>query len=278
MKSPDDATLLERYHAHPGKTVAMLEPFRDEQGRTSYQILAAELSDLPPDPRVLDVACGDGHLLALLAARGIRRLVGVDRSPEELTAARARLGPRADFFCHDASALPLPDRSVDAVVCHMALMLMDSLDQTLAEIARVLVPGRWLVAVVNRPHPDPVFAVYSQELRRVTAEAGLDRLRLGPPDIFSIAGLRTRLRRPYFDEERVAIQDFVVQFRASPQELWPLLESTYDVFRLPAIAKAAMQRTVISMWDAMCEGCGQLTAAMGLRLIKCPTLATGWSP
>ena len=278
MKSPDDATLLERYHANPGKTVAMLEPFRDGQGRSSYQVLAAELSDLPPDPTVLDVACGDGHLLALLAARGIRRLVGVDRSPEELAAARARLGPRADLFCHDASALPLPDRSMDAVVCHMALMLMDSLDRTLAEIARVLVPGHWLVAVINRPHPDPVVGVYSQELRRVIAEVGLDRLRLGPPDIFSIAGLRTRLRRPYFDEERVAIQDFVVQFRASPQELWPLLESTYDVFRLPAVAKVAMQRTVISMWDAMCDGCGQLTAAMGLRLIKCPTPVTGWSP
>jgi SAM-dependent methyltransferase len=265
--------LLDRYHTEPGKTVPLLESFRDKQARSSYQVLTAAISHLPLDTRVVDVACGDGHLLALLAARGMNRLVGIDRSPQEVAAARARLGPGVALHCCDASALPLPDRSVDVVVCHMALMLMEPVDLVLAEIARVLQPGHFLLAIINRAHPDPAFEVFSRELRQVNAAAGLDRLQLGPPDIYSRAGLRARLRRPCFDADSLSIHDFVVQVRASPQGLWPLFECRYDVFRLPASAQAALQQSLLSAWDGLCDPSGQVTAAMGLRLIKCPTRA-----
>src|SRR5262249_17569179 len=46
MPAQDDATLLERYHAQPGRTVPTLGPFRDEQGRSSYEVLAEETGTL----------------------------------------------------------------------------------------------------------------------------------------------------------------------------------------------------------------------------------------
>ena len=79
-------------------------------GRSSYQALA----DTVPEGarRVLDLACGDGALLERLAPP---ERVGLDRSPEELAAARARLGPELPLHQGMAQQLPFEDASFDAV-------------------------------------------------------------------------------------------------------------------------------------------------------------------
>jgi SAM-dependent methyltransferase len=270
MQEQDDATLLDRYHAQPGRTVATLGPFRDARGRSSYEVLAEEVGGLARDARLLDLACGDGHLLSLLAARGFEHIAGVDRSPQEIGAARARLGSGATLHCQDARALPLADGSIDGIVCHMALMLMDPVEAVLAEVARVLRPGGLFVAVVNRRHPDPVFETFSRELRRVTAEAGMDRLELGSADVLTARGLRAHLSRARLDEGRARIHDFVVCVRKTPGELWPIFEAMYDVFRLPAPSKDLLRRALLAAWDALADGEGRLGAEMGMRLVVCP--------
>src|ERR1043165_7554754 len=77
----------------------MLAPFRDSRGCSWYDWLAGEVRDLPAEAGILDLACGDGYLMSLLASRGGRRLVGIDRSAEELAAARARLGGGGPVGC-----------------------------------------------------------------------------------------------------------------------------------------------------------------------------------
>ncbi|SOE45659.1 Methyltransferase domain-containing protein [Burkholderia sp. D7] len=61
--------------------------------RSSYDLLASLIPAGPKPVRVLDVGCGDGHLLGLLAERkqpGLR-LIGVDMSQGELDAAKLLL-------------------------------------------------------------------------------------------------------------------------------------------------------------------------------------------
>jgi SAM-dependent methyltransferase len=253
MLVQDDATLLERYHTRPGRTVATLGAFRDARGRSSYEVLADEIGSLPRDARLLDLACGDGHLLSVLAARGFERLAGVDRSPEELAAARGRLGPDVALHCQDAGALPLANGSIDAVLCHMALMLFEPVESVLAEVARVLRPGGAFVAIINRRHSDPAFDAFSRELRRVTAEAGLDRLRIGSPDVLVLTALRARLAGARLDDG-ARIRDFTVCVRATPGELWPTFEAMYDVFRLPDPAKEQLHCSLLAAWSALAEG------------------------
>lgn len=248
----------------------MLRSFRDAEGRSSYDVIADEVSGMPRQACLLDLACGDGYLLELLAGRDFERLVGIDRSAEEIEAAKLRLGPGVELHCQDASALPLPDGSMDAVLCHMALMLMDPVEPVLGEISRVLAPGGRLLAVINRRHPDPACEVFSRELRRVTLEAGLERLRLGPPDIYTTAGLRALLSRSALDETQASIQDFVVGVRATPPELWTLFEAMYDVFRLPEPSQAALARALLDAWGALADDRGELGAEMGMRLLVCP--------
>lgn len=62
---------------------------------SSYAMLAGLVPDMDTPQTVLDLGCGDGHLLALLAARQQPQLqlIGVDMSAAELAAARAILPP-----------------------------------------------------------------------------------------------------------------------------------------------------------------------------------------
>jgi len=91
----------------------------------------------------LDAACGTGRHTAHLHELG-HRVIGVDRSPEMLAAARRRL-PGTDLRRADLHDLPLPDGSVDTVVCALALSYVPRLEPVLAEFARVLRPGGHLV-------------------------------------------------------------------------------------------------------------------------------------
>jgi SAM-dependent methyltransferase len=100
------------------------------------------LADLKPGV-VLDAACGTGRHSEWLAARG-HRVIGVDGSPEMLARARRKV-PGADFRAGPLERLPLPDASVDAVVCALALTHVRDLRPVFAEFARVLRPGGDLV-------------------------------------------------------------------------------------------------------------------------------------
>ncbi|OIJ66084.1 class I SAM-dependent methyltransferase [Streptomyces mangrovisoli] len=63
-----------------------------------------ELLHLAPRARVLDLGCGKGGNAAHLAAVGMRA-VGVDVSPKQLAAARARWGEPAGLELHQADAV-----------------------------------------------------------------------------------------------------------------------------------------------------------------------------
>ena len=73
--------------------------------------------------------------------------------PEELALARKRLPVgAAELLQADAQDMAaLPDRSVDVVLCHWALTLMDPVAPVLDEVRRVLVRGGRFAALVDGP-------------------------------------------------------------------------------------------------------------------------------
>ncbi|WP_028799751.1 class I SAM-dependent methyltransferase [Streptomyces sp. 142MFCol3.1] len=139
---------LQAFHAErPAVTAEAFGRGRAPDGRSSYEILCDRVAG---SERVLDLGCGDGLLLELLARSGGRRLAGLDLSPESLALARRRpalSGARLEEG--RAQALPFPDDSFDACVSHMALMLMAEIEQVAAEVARVLSPRGVLACVVG---------------------------------------------------------------------------------------------------------------------------------
>ncbi len=100
------------------------------------------LADLPVGT-ALDAACGTGRHAAYLAALG-HRVIGVDASAEMLAAARAKR-PGGEFHVGDLHQLPVPERSVDVLVCSLALEHVADLRPVFSEFVRVLRPGGHLI-------------------------------------------------------------------------------------------------------------------------------------
>lgn len=104
--------------------------------------------------RVLDAACGEGYGSALLAGSAAD-VVGVDIAEEAVAHARATYAGRGRlrFEVASATALPLPDASVDLVVSFETLEHLPRDDQPrmLAEFARVLTADG--VLLLSAPNP-----------------------------------------------------------------------------------------------------------------------------
>jgi SAM-dependent methyltransferase len=126
-------------------------------------VAALRGADLGSAPRLLDVGCSTGHLLAdLRAGWPAAELAGVDAEAAGLATAHATV-PGAALFYASATDLPFADASVDGLV---ALNLLEHLSDdvaALAEFARVLRPGgRAVVVVPAGPH---LYDYYDNHLR-----------------------------------------------------------------------------------------------------------------
>jgi SAM-dependent methyltransferase len=87
---------------------------------------------------VVDVGCGDGRNLEILADAGFLA-AGVDLSPSALARAVHRLHGRALLLLGDATMLELlPDRSLDAITCLDVFGQISDTARMLSSFARVL--------------------------------------------------------------------------------------------------------------------------------------------
>jgi SAM-dependent methyltransferase len=150
----------------------------------SYRRAVAELAP-PPGGRVADIGCGTGRALpelrSAVGAAGV--VLGVDLTPEMLAEAAHR-GRRdvAALLLADATRLPLPDGSLDAVFAAGLVSHLPDAVAGLAEFGRVCRPGGRLalfhpvgrVALARRQgrtlSPDDLRA--PQQIRGVLARAG----------------------------------------------------------------------------------------------------------
>lgn len=140
------------YEPEPGEMqVPDLAP-QDEPERVCIQMYhrvatLVEGADALRGKDVLEVGCGRGGGASYLARYlSPRRMVGVDLGRTNIaTCRRAHSSPNLEFLQGDAQALPLPDSSVDVVVNVESSHAYPSFDRFLAEVARVLRPGGWLL-------------------------------------------------------------------------------------------------------------------------------------
>jgi demethylmenaquinone methyltransferase / 2-methoxy-6-polyprenyl-1,4-benzoquinol methylase len=100
--------------------------------------------------RVLDACCGTGDL-ALADARAGGRVTGLDFSERMLERAR-RKAPQLEWVRGDLLALPFPEGSFDAATVGFGVRNVESLEQALSELRRVLRPGgRVGILEITRP-------------------------------------------------------------------------------------------------------------------------------
>ncbi len=115
----------------------------------------------------LDLACGSGRYLRILAGGGAARTVGVDAVPQMLAEAR-RLEPPHELVRGRFDRLPFPDGFFDLVVCALAVGHTADLGAVVGEAARVLRPGG--VLLYSDFHPE---AARTGGERTFTADDGV---------------------------------------------------------------------------------------------------------
>lgn len=233
--SPAERYLRAWHLRHPDASRVFIDA-RDAGGRSSYQRLASMARG---SASILDIACGTGELLSLTGDTSpSAQLAGVDLAESGLRLARARV-PRAELYVARAQALPVATASVDLVLCHMALMLMDDADEVLSESRRVSRSGGRFSAITNRPTaPDIVAKSILTALRPAwqTSIASLHPPPLGDPRTVDVETL-TSLVSEHF--EHVAVEQFDVVSHVPRHELWPFLADS--LYGLDAIADAEAQ-------------------------------------
>ncbi|MCS0600360.1 class I SAM-dependent methyltransferase [Streptomyces sp. LP11] len=236
---------LKAFHArHPAVTTEAFAGARAADGRSSYAILRDLVAGRR---RVLDLGCGDGSLLELLAATPGRRLAGVDLSPDSLALARRRPALSTAALAEArAQYLPFPDDGFDACVSHLALMLMADIERVVAELARVLVPGGLLACVTGAGGGGAGYELLGEllptALERTPPARRMPTLgdrRTRHPE--HLASLLTTAGFAAPDQQTVPLD-----LSAPPEHVWTALSGLYDFAALDTPALTALREQFLT--------------------------------
>jgi SAM-dependent methyltransferase len=121
----------------------------EDQQVATYEA-ALQRVDLQAGQLVLDIGCGAGAFLRLLADRGARAY-GLDASEALIELARTRV-PEADLRVGEMEALPYEDDSFDLVTGFTSFFFANDMVAALREAGRVAKPGAPVVIQVWGPH------------------------------------------------------------------------------------------------------------------------------
>jgi len=218
---PDSNALVDHlrivHHKHTGFTEACASSCRDKAGRNSYEWLA-EIVPNNKGLRVLDLACGSGTLLKILSDRNQNlNLKGIDMCPEELKLAKNLLiNSGVNLIESKAQNLKaINDNSIDIVLCHWALTLMDPIAPVLNEVRRVLTSEGRFAALVDGPvNTVPSYKkvhdlIYSYVQEEIPSYGEID---LGDPRIRGTESLSNLVNKT-FPEANVTIETNVVSIK-----------------------------------------------------------------
>lgn len=152
------------------------------QFRLLRRWMARKVASRRPSGVLVDIGCGPGRLIQLLARRHpALRIIGVDLAGEMIKRAEDRvsapgIAERVEFRQGDAMALPLPDCSVDFAISSLSLHHWSAPEQGLAEIHRILKPGGQLLLFDLRRDPRRIFYCLLRFAQRVVVPAALRRI------------------------------------------------------------------------------------------------------
>ncbi len=246
-----EAFLRDFHRRQPGATRIAYARGRVAGGRSSYELLA---DHAPIGAQILDVGCGDGWLLARLAARGhaAQRLVGIDLSAHELGAARAhttaaRLQARAED-------LPFARGAFGACLSHLAFSILPDPAAAAIEIARVVAPGGVFAIVTGGgPGDGDAFDAFLEVARPYLAAVppAARAPRLGDKRARHADGLDELLGPAGFGP--VAYASHTIDLGGDQDRVWATLATTYELATLSAEALAALGAEVrerLRAWGA----------------------------
>jgi malonyl-CoA O-methyltransferase len=201
---------------------------------------------LTPD-RVIDVGAGTGRGTALLKKRYAKAdVIAVDLALPMLRAARQHSSWLKPFqrVCAAATALPLPDHSVDVLHSNLCFQWIDDLQALFNECARVLKPGGLLAFSTFGPDTlKELRASWAQADQQPHVSRFLDMHDVG--DAMLAAGLRD----PVLDVHRYTLT--YSEPRKLLEELQGLGATNADQTRERGLTGKARYRRMLAAYETM---------------------------
>ena len=227
-QQPSSADLQDHLAAvhdkNAGFTEAVAWNCRDINGKNSYELLA-DLVDQKYHSNVLELACGSGVLLDLCNQRcdGKMTFSGIDISAAELKLARKRLA-HTDIKLHQSTAQDLDfitDASIDVILCHWALTLMDPVVPVFTTIKRALKESGVFAAIIDgdaetAPGYLEIHDIIYQYAQRKYPDYGV--IELGDPRVRTAEGLRKLVAKVFVDFD-ISITPVLLSLNAAPEML-----------------------------------------------------------
>ena len=227
-QQPSSADLQDHLAAVHDKNAGFTESVawncRDINGKNSYELLA-DLVDQKYHSNVLELACGSGVLLDLCNQRcdGKMTFSGIDISNAELKLARKRLA-HTDIKLHQSTAQDLDfitDASIDVILCHWALTLMDPVVPVFTTIKRALKESGVFAAIIDgnaetAPGYLEIHDIIYQYAQRRYPDYGV--IELGDPRVRTAEGLRKLVAKVFVDSD-ISITPVLLSLNAAPKML-----------------------------------------------------------
>jgi SAM-dependent methyltransferase len=260
--------LLAFHRERPGVTSRAFAHGRGEGGGSSYELLADVAAG--SKGQILDLACGDGHLLEVLRRRGVaaERLFGVDMSADELALARVRPDLAGVTLVQErAQALSFADASFELVLSHMALMLMSEVGDVVSELARVLAPGGTLAAILGGgPRAGSTFELFLDLFLEAYRRQPEHIPRLGDRRVRTDAGLR-EIVGPRSGFAPPVVRDVYVDVGGPLEAVCETLMTIYEAAALPERERARVREAFADRARPWLRADGTLPCEMCVRLV-----------
>ena len=227
-QQPSSADLQDHLAAvhdkNAGFTEAVAWNCRDINGKNSYELLA-DIIDQKYHSNVLELACGSGVLLDLCNQRCDGKVVfsGIDISDSELKLARKRLA-HTDIKLHQSTAQDLnfiTDTSIDVILCHWALTLMDPVVPVLTTVKRVLKESGVFAAIIDgdaetAPGYLEIHNIIYKYAQRKYPDYGV--IELGDPRVRTAEALKKLVAKAFVNSD-ISITPVLLSFKAAPEML-----------------------------------------------------------
>lgn len=148
------------------------ESFARNEVATKAETLGALVELVPEDPEAtwLEVACGPAAISRELAPR-VGRVHGVDLTPAMVEKAAEEAAAEglanAEFSVGDATALEFDDGSFDGAVTRFSFHHIPAPSRVMAEMARVVRPGGWVIVSDFIADPDRDAYAAVEEIERL---------------------------------------------------------------------------------------------------------------
>jgi len=230
---------------------------------------ALRLAELPPQPRIADVACGPGTLSMLAALEGAR-VSALDVSPDMLAQFRRRaaLSPlipegRLEIVEGDGQNLPWKDDGFDGAFSMFGLIFFPDRAAGFRELRRVLKPGRRAVVSSWAPRTG-AFSLVLESIAELLPgyPFGKGKAPLGDPDELA-------------EEMRAAGFGDVVVHRVEHAQHFDSPEAFWEATQRNAAPLALLQEKLgPGEWARVSEGIfARLRGALGDGPVESPGLA-----